>query len=330
MDKSLHAVAISRRNVLKLGVAASVAPGIALAQGGFGSKPIRLMTGFPGGTIDVSARLLAPGLGEALGATVIVESKPGASGVLASDFVAKAPGDGYTLLVATPSPVIVATQTMAKQTFNPLSDLKGINMVSRTPLTVAVHPGLHVHTMKELVALAQKRRVTLGTNGLGTSLHILVEILNQAYKADLQVIPYKSSSSSAIDAIAGHIDGCVSDLGAFLPFHQDGKLVLVAVTSAKRVEQLSDVPAISEDIPGFTMENWLGVFAPGSTPAPLVETINAALHKTLASEQVRTQIRKMSAVPAEMATPLEFQKFVAAEYQRFGKVIKDKSIVFKE
>lgn len=320
---------LSRRDVIRLAAAAGLAPGLASAQA-YPSKLIRILTGFPGGDVDTSARLVARVLGEHLNSSVIVETKPGASGVIATDYIAKSPGDGYTLLVATPSAVLVAPQTMEKKTFNPLTDLKGVNMISKAPLAVAMNPKLGNLKMKDLVALSRTRPVTLGTNGLGTSLHVLVEALNQSYNANFKVVPYRSSSQSAVDAIAGHIDGAVSTLPALVPLNEKKQLNLVGVTSLKRTEILPDVPAIAEDVPGFTMENWMGVFAPGSTPPALMETLNAALVKAMNRDDVRASFAAAGTTPINLAGPAEFQKFAAAEYERFGKVIRERNIESKE
>ncbi|MDO9439170.1 tripartite tricarboxylate transporter substrate binding protein [Hydrogenophaga sp.] len=320
---------VSRRHLLMWAAAAGLAPLPALGQA-FPSKPIRIVTGFPGGDVDTSARLVARALAEVLNGTVIVDTKPGASGVIATDHVAKAAGDGYTLLVATPSSVLVAPQTMEKSTFNPLTDLKGINLISKAPLAIVVNPKLGITRMKDLAALSRTRPVTMGTNGLGTSLHVLVESLNQVYNANFKVVPYRSSAQSAVDAIAGHIDGAVSTLPALVPLHEKGQLLLIGVTSPKRVSILPSVPAIAEDVAGFEMENWMGVFAPGSTPPALLESLNAALVKAMAREDVRAQLVNSGTTPVNMANSAEFQKFAAAEYQRFGKVIKERNIVAKE
>jgi tripartite-type tricarboxylate transporter receptor subunit TctC len=321
--------ALSRRQALALGLAVAAAPGLAMAEA-FPSKPIRLVHGFSGGLIDTVARLVAAPMSELLGTPVIVEQKPGATGVIGALYVTKAPGDGYTLLVATPASILVAPQTMPRKPFDPLKDLKAVNLLFRSPTVIAVGPKVEAKTMKALAALSRTRQVTIGVNGIGGSQHVLVESVNIAYNAKLAPVPFKSSGDSAVAAMGGHIDACMSDLGGYLPFFQDGKLLPLALTSPKRSEQAPNIPTMQEDVPGFVYENWFAVFAPGSTPPALVEQLSGAVSKVVARPDIQAQFRSMSALPSAMASAAEFQKFVDAEYQRVAQVIAEKHIVFKD
>jgi tripartite-type tricarboxylate transporter receptor subunit TctC len=320
---------VTRRQALALGLAASAAPGVAFGEA-YPSKPIRLVIGYNGGLIDAVARMVAAPMGELLGTTVIVEQKPGASGVIGADYVAKSPGDGYTLLVGTPASILVTPQTMPRRPFDPLKDFKAVNLMFRSPTVIAAGAKLGVKNMRAVAALTQTRQVTIGVNGIGGSQHVLVESINSAYGAKLVPVPYKSSGDSAVAVMGGHLDLCMSDLGGYLPFFKDSKLVPVAMTSSKRAEQMPEVPTLQEDVPGFVYENWFAIFAPGSTPSELVERLSATVAKVVARPDIQAQFRNMSAVPSAMGSAAEFQKFVAAEHQRIAQVIAEKHISFKE
>jgi tripartite-type tricarboxylate transporter receptor subunit TctC len=272
-----HAHHLSRRELLTLGIAAGLTPLAALAQD-FPARPIRLLVGVtPGGSIDYGARVIAIPLGEILKTPVIVENKPGAAGLISTEYVARSPADGYTLLIGTPSPVIIAPQAMPKTNFNPLTDLTAINTVSTSPLAIAVNPSLGVTRLKDLVALSRTRPIRMGLPLAGSLSHLAVEMTAKATGCDFLNVPYKGAAPALSDAIAGHIDATVSDVGVFLPMHKERKLRIVMVTSENRIEALPEVPTANEDAAGLVVTNWLGVFAPANTPRHIVEKINAAL-----------------------------------------------------
>jgi tripartite-type tricarboxylate transporter receptor subunit TctC len=319
------------RNLLSLtlGFAAAVAllaPCAASAQG-FPSKPIRLIVGYtPGGSNDIVARIIAPRLGEALNTSVVVENRPGASGALGADHVAKSAPDGYTLLAASASPVVITPHTLAKIPFNTLTDFSPINTVGLTPEAIAVGPKLKVTTLKQLLDLAKTQNVSLSSSGNGGLPHLTIELLIQASKGKIVHVPYKGAAPAMTDTLAGHVDGIVMDLPPLFPLIQEGKLTALAVTSEKRFDLLSKVPTAHEELPGFTVTNWMGVFAPAKTPQAVVDQINAALIKVVAREDVKAQLLKAAVVPSVMASPDAFSKFVAEEFNRWGKLVKDKNI----
>jgi len=321
---------LSRRLVLGMGAAAAFAPGLALADE-YPSRPIRLMVGAtPGGSIDIAARVIATALTGLLNTPVIVENKPGASGVINSDYVARAAADGYTLMVGTPSPVIIAPQAMAKSTFNPLTDLTSINMVSTSPIGFAVNPKLNVRKLSELVALAKQRPVSMGLPLAGSLSHLVVEMVAKAAGCSFTNVPYKGAAPAINDVIAGHVDATVSDMGVFLPFHRENRLRIMMVTSDKRVSVLPDVLTANEEYPGLVVTNWIGVFGPAKLPKPIVDKLNAALQKMITLPDVRTQFERSVVTPVSMANPQAFQSFVASEYLRYGRVLRERNIVISE
>lgn len=316
-----------RRLFLTLALAAAFAPGFAVAQD-YPAKPVRIIVGYPpGGSNDIVARIVAPRLGEVLGTSVIVENKSGVSGAIGADYVAKSAADGYTLLLASASPVVITPHTVPKIPFNTLTDFAPINTVGLTPEAIAVAPSLGVKNLKDMLTLARTRQISLASSGTGGLPHLTIELLIQAAKGQIVHVPYKGAGPAVTDTLAGHVQGIVMDVPPLYPFIQDGRLLALAVTSDKRVAFLPNVPTAQEELPGFNVTNWVGVFAPAKTPAAVVQKLNAALGKVVAREDVKAQLLKVAVVPSTMASPQVFQQFVAAEFNRWGKLVKDRNIV---
>jgi tripartite-type tricarboxylate transporter receptor subunit TctC len=323
------AAGLSRRDLLGL-AAAGLLPGFAAAAEDFPSRPIRLMLGTtPGGSIDYGARLVAQPLGDLLKTPVVVENKPGAAGVLCTEYVAKSPPDGYTLLLGTPSPIIIAPQAMPKVRVNPLTELIAINQISSSPLAIAVNPSTGVKSLKELVALSKKRPIRMALPLVGSLSHLVVEMVAKATGCEFLNVPYKGAAPAMTDAIGGIVDATVGDVGVFLQMHQEKRLRIALVTSEKRLPALPDVPTAHEDAPGLVMTNWLGVFAPANTPQPVIQKLNAGLVKVVASKNVKDGFDKASATATSMSSQEQFQKFVAAEYLRYGRLLRERNIVIE-
>jgi tripartite-type tricarboxylate transporter receptor subunit TctC len=314
----------SMRNAIRLAavlLAFLAAP--AFAQD-YPSKTLRLVVGYPpGGSNDIVARLIAPKLGEYLGTTVIVENRAGASGTIGADFVAKAAPDGYTLLAASASPVVITPHTLAKSPFNVITDFIPINTVGVTPEAIAVGPGLAVTSLKELLAVSRTKPVTLSSSGSGGLPHLTIELLRKVPGTNIVHVPYKGAGPAVTDTLAGHVNGIVMDLPPLYSLIKEGRLKALAVTSDKRVEFLSEVPTAQEELPSFSVVNWVGVFAPAHTPRPIIDKLNAALVKVVAQPDVREQLAKNAVVPQSMANPEAFRKFVADENDRWGKLVKE-------
>ncbi|MEJ8850766.1 tripartite tricarboxylate transporter substrate binding protein [Variovorax rhizosphaerae] len=320
--------ALSRRHLLALALGGLV-PTLGRAQEV--GRPVKLIVGFaPGGSADLIARLIAPRLSEALGSTVVVENRAGASGTLASAFVARSTPDGTTLLMGSQSPVIITPQTLRSSTFKPLSELVAVNTVGLTTQVIAVNPATGIKTLADLIAVARAKRLSLASAGTGGMTHVAIELLNRAAGGRVVHVPYKGSGPGINDMLARHVQGVVADLAPLLPFIQERRLVAVAVTSEKRFEFLPDVPTANETIPGLGATSWAGVLAPGATPTPVVARINAALVSVAAHEDVKAQLRKAGFIPSTMASPRDFQAFLAADFTRWGRVIKELDIVSDE
>jgi tripartite-type tricarboxylate transporter receptor subunit TctC len=304
-----------------------LACGLSAQAQDFPAKPIHLVVGYtPGGSNDLIARIIAPPLGEALHTSVIVENRPGASGAVGAEYVVRANPDGYTLFAASASPVVITPHTLPNVAFDTRTDFAPINTIGLTPEAIAIGPKLDVHSLEELLAVARTRPVTLASSGMGGLPHLTIELLTQASHAKIVHVPYKGAAPAASDTLAGHVDGIVMDLPPLYPLIQQGKLKALAMTSDKRFELLPAVPTAHEELPGFTVTNWMGVFAPARTPRPVVDRIDAALKQVVARPDVRQQLLKIAVTPSVMASPDAFRQFVAEEFDRWGRLVKDKHI----
>lgn len=324
---SLPAVSLARRALFA--ALALALPAAAMAQD-FSSKPIHLVVGFPpGGSLDLTARIIAQPLSEILKTPVVVDNRPGANGIIGFDFVTRAAPDGRTLLVGSISPMVLAPQATPDSRFNTLTDLVAINTVNQSPQVIAVNPALGIKTLKDLIDRAQTQEFKFSSTGIGSMPHLTIAMLAEAAHAKLLHIPYKGAGPAVNDTVAGHVDGVIMDAAAVYPFVKAGQLIALATTSAKPVDFLPGVPTAAEALPGFVVANWVGVFAPAKTPGPVIDRINAALGEVLAREDVRKLMVNMALAPSIFPSTAEFQTYLAAEYARWGKVLKDQNIVLK-
>lgn len=317
---------LTRRDMLALGAAAAVAPSIGWAQD-FPAKPIRLMVGFAsGGGVDLTARLLGPHLSEELKSSIVVENKSGASGMICSEYVARAQPDGYTLMFTGGSAVAIAPHLVAKPPINSLTDLAPINTIGASPLVISMHPSLGARNLQEFITLARTRKLTLGSAGTGSLTHLSIELLSQATGGNITHVPYKGGGPALVDALAGHVNGIVSDIPPVFQHYQEGRLVPVGITSEQRIDILPHVAPVNELVKGFSAASWFGFFAPAKTPQAIVDRMSAAILKVAAREDLRAQLKKAGVLPGAQPTPEAFRKFVAEESARWGKVVRDKGI----
>jgi len=323
--------AIRRRTLRALAGIIVITPllnaGPALAADAYPSKPIRLIVGYPpGGSNDIAARIIAPELSQLLGVSVVVENKAGANGVIGADHVAKAAPDGYTLLLSSMSPVILAPQTMKRPPFNATEDFAAINMMALTPEAIAMGSKRHdIKTLPELLELAKTERITLSSSGSGGLPHLTIELLKKV-RPNIEHVPYKGAGPALTDTLAGHVDGIVMDLPPLYSQIKEGKLNALAVTSEQRVNFLSQVPTAHEALPGFNVENWVGIFAPANTPAPILARLDQAVRKAVTQPKVTTALEAVALSPATRDSSAAFQQQVADDYTRWGKVLRDSGV----
>jgi tripartite-type tricarboxylate transporter receptor subunit TctC len=301
--------------------AACAAP--ALGQS-YPSKPIRLIIPFsPGGATNLLGRLAGQKLSDKVGQPVVAENRTGGGGNIGAELVAKAPADGYTILVAG-SPHAINMSLYKSLNYNLATDLAPITNLATFPSMIAVHPSLPVKSMKELVALAMKSPGGLNYGASpGSPNHLVMELIGTTTKTRMVHIGYKGAGPAIIDLIGGHLH--VSSLGfpGAMPHVRSGRLRPIAVTSIKRSALLPELPTIGESaIPGFNVTSWYGIFAPARTPADVVTKLNGEIRTLMEDDEVKS---KLSGVGAEVETntPQEFAQLVKAEIARWAQVVKD-------
>jgi tripartite-type tricarboxylate transporter receptor subunit TctC len=291
------------------------------------NRPIKFIVGFPpGGSNDIVARIIAPKLSEALGQPVVVENKPGANATIGTEFVAKSQPDGYTLLVASASPLVLAPNT-GKTPYDTLKEFAGITMVGVTPEAIAVHPSVPAKTLKELVEIAKTRDVTLSSSGAGGMPHLAIETFKAASRGRIVHVPYKGAGPAITDTVGGHVNGVVMDLPPLLNQIKEGRLRVLGITSDQRASALPDVPTtVEQGYPTFIAVNWLAVLAPSATPKPVIDKLHAALVKIVADPAVRESLLKVAVEPSSSKSPADFQKFLQSEFDKWGKVARDAGV----
>ncbi|MCE9642531.1 MAG: tripartite tricarboxylate transporter substrate binding protein [Betaproteobacteria bacterium] len=301
----------------------------AFAADVFPTKPVRIVVPFAaGGGVDLTARILAQKLTERVGTSFIVDNRVGASGIIGTEFVAKSPPDGYTLLVGSQTSQAVVPAMYAKQvTYDTSRDFVGITQIAVSPLVIVIHPSLPVKSVKDLIALAKARpgQLTYGAASGGTP-HMAGELFKLQAKVDMLFVPYKGEGPAIADALGGQISMVFSNLPVGMPQAQSGRLRALAVTSKQRVATAPDVPTAAESgLPGYEASTWFGLFAPAATPREIVAKLNAdaaaALNAADAKEKMAGQGLFVVA-----STPEQFADFVKAEIPRWAKIVRDAGI----
>ena len=287
------------------------------------SRAIRMVVPLsPGGAADLLARLVSNDLADRLGKPVLVENRVGAGGHIGSDFVAKSPPDGYTLLTAG-IPQAIGMSLYKNLPYDMGKDLTAVIQGATFPSIIVVHPSLPVKNIKELIALAKARPGVLnfGAN-TGSPNHLAIELLNVAHKVKMVHIPYKGAGPVVTDVIAGHIELASLGFPPALPMVKAGRMRAIAVTGTQRSAQLPDVPTVAESgVPGYSVNSWYGVFAPAGTPAAIVTKLKAAITPGLKSPAVTQRLVGLGADVAP-TTPEEFGRIVRDEIQKWAKVVK--------
>jgi tripartite-type tricarboxylate transporter receptor subunit TctC len=305
-------------------VAVTFAAG-AFAQA-YPSKTIRIIVPYPpGGTSDILARSLGPGITAALGQPVIVENKPGATGNVGADFVAKSPPDGYTLLLGDIGSLAISPSVATSLPFDPVKDFAPVAMVAYSPHLLVVHPSVPAKNPRELIALGKARPDSLNfaVSGIGGANHLAgVEF---AHRAGLKwtYIPYKGGSQALTDMVGGQAQVMFNGMLATYPFVKDGKLKALAISSAKRFAAAPDIPTVAEmGMPGFETGSWQGIVAPAGTAPEVVNKLHATVTAILATPDMKDRLDKAGA-EVRPQTPAEFGAFIRSERDRWAKVVKE-------
>ena len=288
------------------------------------TKPIRLISAYPpGGGNDTVARAIGQRLTEAFGQQVIVDNRPGANGLLACEITAKAPPDGYTLLMASIASHAINPALYPKIPYDPIRDFAPVSLLGTTANVLVVHPSTPARTVKELVAHAKsKPGLTYGSNGIGSSQHLAGALFGSTFGLNLVHVPYKGTGPMTNDLLAGQIAMSFANSVAAVPHVRNKRLVALGVTSLKRSPSLPDVPAIAETVPGFEALSWWGIVAPAKTPTAIVSKLNDQIVKSLASEDMKSFMANLGA-EAHGTTPMEFAAFIRSEGTKWAKVVKE-------
>ena len=304
-----------------LGLALALVPAAASAQTWPG-KTIRIIVPYtPGGSSDIIARAISQPLQDALKQTVIVENKPGANGNTGTDFVAKSPADGYTLLLCDVGALAITPSVYSKLPFDPKKDLRGVTMLAYSPHLLVVHPSVKANSLKELVALSQTSKLDFAVTAIGSAPHLAGVAVEKATNAKWQYIPYKGGSQAIGDTVAGQTQVLMNGMLATLPFVQSGKLKVLGVSKATRVPLLPDVPTIAEQgVAGFESGTWQGLLVPAGTPPDVVARLSAELTRIIRSPEIRSRLTAQGAEVHTMS-PAEFSTFFDREQKRWATVV---------
>jgi tripartite-type tricarboxylate transporter receptor subunit TctC len=295
------------------------------ALAAYPDKPIRLIVPYaPGATAGALSQLIGNKLGAELGQVVVVEPKPGANGNIASEFVARSAPDGYTLLIGTISTLTINPSLYKKMAFDPMKDFKPISMLVTTQNVIVLNPSVPANTLPELVqyARANPGKLTYGSSGAGSTLHLPGELLKSMTNTDMLHVAYKGGGPARADLLAGNISMMFSDMTA-LPLVQSGRLRALAVTGSKREPAAPNIPTASEaGLPGYVVESWYGVLAPAGTPDSIVKTLSTAVAAVLQKPEVRERLIEMGTHPAENATPEYLDNAMKSDHAKWAAVIK--------
>ena len=298
-------------------------PAFAPAQD-YPNRPVRIVVGFPAGTsADITARVVGARISQILGQQFVVENKPGAGSKLAAEQVARAPKDGYTLLMANISNTIT-TPASAKFNFDFRKDLTPIVQLTTVPNVLVVHPSIGVKSVKDLIALAKAKpeELSFGSSGVATGTHLAGELFKMQTGVKMVHVPYPGSPQSVADLVAGRIQVLFSPASTVLPQAREGRLIALASTEAKRTTSAPELPTMTEaGVPGYTTGLWFGLMAPTGTPKDVIEKLNRAGNEALKSEEVIKATRSLG-IELVGGSPEDFARFIDREIKRWDEVVK--------
>ena len=321
---------LPRRQFLHLAAGAAALP-LTFARNAraqtYPSRPVRLLVGFPpGGPADILARLLGQWLSDRLGQPFIIESRPGASGNIATEAVVRSPADGHTLLLVVPGNAI-SDLMYDKLNFSFTRDAAPVAGNSNGPLIMEVNPALPVHTVPEFIAYAKARpgQINFGSPGIGTTIHLCGELFNMLTGVTMVHVPYRGNAPAMTDLMAGQVQLMFADAPSSIGHVKAGKLRALAVTTARRADILPEAPTVSDFLPGFVASNWFGIAAPRNTPPAIVNKLNGEINLALADATIKARLAVFGAAPLT-GSPADFGKFMAAEAAKWGKVIRTAGI----
>ena len=322
---------LTRRSLLAAAALAAGTPE-AGAQSNYANQPVRILVGYAaGGGVDIVARLVQEPMKAALGQTILIENRTGASAMLATGAVAKAPPDGYTLLMAASGEVAINHFLFKeKMAYDPVKELVPIAMIGIVPCVVVVADATPVHNPKELIAYAKANpgKLSFSSSGIGNPQQLAGELMNTMAGTHVLHVPYRGSALAVTDVATGAVTMSFSSLAAALPLMQAGKICAVAVTSRERMPQLPDVAPLSEGAPGlsgYELLNWFAMFGTAGTPPEIVERLNGIVNTALKTPAIADKLLPQGIVPKPMKVA-EFKAFVDSERTKFGKIVEQANI----
>lgn len=298
----------------------------------FPEKPIRLVVPYPpGGTVDILARAISEGLAPIVKQPVIVDNRPGAGGTVAAAYVAKAAPDGYTLLVSDVGPLAIARSAYRNLSYDTLKDFAPVTIGTVSSLVLAVHPSLGVKSVKDFIALAKARpdQINFASSGVGSVMHLAGELFNMMAGVNLAHVPYKGGAGVLTALVGGEVAVSFSALPTTLPFARSGKIKILGITMDKRSQLAPDLVTISEaGVSGYNVTVWQGVVAPANTSKEIVSRLNAAIIEALKKPEIRAGLTRQG-FEVVWNTPEEFARYIRAEVEKWGKVVKNANIVLE-
>jgi tripartite-type tricarboxylate transporter receptor subunit TctC len=316
---------LRRRTFLAMAAGAAALPAvsrIARAQA-YPSRPVRIIVGFPpGGATDIMARLMGDWLTERTGQQFLIENKPGASGNIGIEIVAKAPPDGYTLLTVV-TPVAINPALFTNLPFDFMRDIAPVIYLARLAYVVVVNPSVPAATLPELIAYAKANpgKINYGSAGAGTPQNITCELFKMMSGVNLVHVPYKGGAPAVADLVAGHVQVIFAPVSEAIPHIKAGKLRALAVTPAKRLDVFPDVPSVGEFLPGYEATGFAGIGAPKATPAAIIDMLNKELNAGLADPKIKARIEELGGTVVG-GTPAEFGTIISDATEKWAKVIK--------
>ncbi len=324
---------VNRRGALGAALATTLAASLplhAFAQGAGGnwpSKPIRLIVPYPpGGSSDIIARAIGQPLSEALGQPVVIENRAGANGNLGADMLAKAPGDGHTLMLCDLGALAISPSLYPKLPFDPSKDLRGVTMLAYSPHLLVVHPSVQANTLKELVELSKKSDLNFAVTASGSTAHLAGVELQRKSGAKWEYVPYKGGVQAVLDTVAGQTQVLMNGMLATYPHVQSGKLKLIAVSKSTRMPLIGNVPTIAEQgVPGYESGTWQGVVAARGTPDAVIARLNKELVRIIRTPDIRARLAGQGAEVVTMTAP-EQDQFFAKERARWAQVIQQANL----
>ena len=294
--------------------------------GAWPTKPLRWISPFaPGGGADITSRIIAQKLGPALNQQVLVDNRGGAGGNIGVDIAAKAPPDGYTLVLGTIGPMAINVSLYKKLPFDPARDLLPITQAANALNVLVVHPSLPAKTVKEVIAIAKARpgELSFGSSGPGATDHLAGELFKTLTGVNMVHVPYKGGAPAMLDLMAGQVQTVFSTVSTAIGAIKGGKVRAIAMTGDKRFELMPELPTIAQaGVPGFEVRNWYGVFVPAGTPKEIVARLNSELVKILQLPDVKSKLLA-SGIEALHSTPEQFAAYIQSETKRWAKVVKD-------